>query len=58
MNFKDIPKTAFFIPNGHYEYTRIPFDLKNAFSIFERMMHKGLKGLKEQEIIALFILTI
>ncbi|XP_020294887.1 uncharacterized protein LOC109860298 [Pseudomyrmex gracilis] len=45
MNPKDISKTAFSISNGHYEYMRMPFGLKNASPTFQRMMNKGLKGL-------------
>jgi len=43
MNPKDIPKAAFSTPNDHYEYTRMPFDLKNALPTFQRM--KRLKEL-------------
>jgi len=45
MNPKDIPKTVFSIPNSHYEYTRIPFGLKNALPTFQKIMNKRLKGL-------------
>jgi len=47
MKPSDIPKIAFSISDGHYEYTRMPFDLKNAPPTFQRMMNKDLKELIE-----------
>lgn len=32
--------TAFVLPNGHYEYTRVPFGLTNAPRVFTRIMRK------------------
>lgn len=49
MNPKDQAKTAFSVPLGHYEYTRMPFGLKNAPATFQRLMNNvlvGLQGLK------------
>lgn len=38
MEEKSIPKTAFSVHNGHYEFIRLPFGLKNAPSDFARLM--------------------
>lgn len=49
MSPKDQAKTAFSVPLGHYEYTRMPFGLKNAPATFQRLMNNvlvGLQGLK------------
>lgn len=43
---KDQAKTAFSVPLGHYEYTRMPFGLKNAPATFQRMMNNVLTGLQ------------
>lgn len=39
----DIEKTAFSINNGKYEFTRLPFGLKNAPSIFQRALDDILR---------------
>ncbi|XP_063920701.1 uncharacterized protein LOC135135549 [Zophobas morio] len=43
---KDIEKTAFSTPNGHFEYLRMPFGLKNAPATFSRLMNAVLSGLQ------------
>ena len=40
---KDIQKTAFSVENGHYEFLRLPFGLKNAPSTFQRVMDNVLR---------------
>lgn len=37
---EDTHKTAFVTPQGHFEYTRVPFGLANAPSVFMRVMNK------------------
>lgn len=43
MNEKDIEKAAFSVNNGKYEFTRLSFGLKNAPSIFRRVMDDVLR---------------
>lgn len=45
---KDVTKTAFTVENGHYEYTRMPFGLKNAPATFQRIMDGVLKELQNK----------
>jgi hypothetical protein len=43
MDEDSIPLTAFSTPDGHYEYTRMPFGLKTAPATFQRMMNNVLR---------------
>ena len=45
MHQNSVEKTAFMTPFGHFEWTVLPFGLKNAPSEFCRMMHSVLGNL-------------
>ncbi|CAH2235236.1 jg10488 [Pararge aegeria aegeria] len=55
---EDTHKTAFVTPQGHYEYTRVPFGLANAASVFMRLINKIVESagktqhLSQNEILA------
>ena len=46
MNPADVPKTAFNVENGHYEFLRMPMGLKNSPSTFQRVMDNVLRDLQ------------
>jgi len=45
MNPSDVDKTAFSTKEGHWMYKRMPFGLKTAPAIFQKMMNNVLNGL-------------
>ena len=47
---KDSYKTAFSTPHGHYEFDRVPFDLKTALAAFQMLMDITLTGLIRTEL--------
>lgn len=46
MNPQDIPKTAFNVEHGHFEFLRMPMGLKNSPSTFQRVMDNVLRELQ------------
>lgn len=42
MNPDDVPKTAFNVEHGHFEFLRMPMGLKNSPSTFQRVMDNVL----------------
>jgi hypothetical protein len=45
MDPESIPKTAFVVPSGLYEFLRMPFGLTNAPASFQKAMNRVLAGL-------------
>lgn len=48
MAEEDIPKTAFNTDNGHYEFLRMPFGLRNSPATFQRCMDNILRGIQNE----------
>jgi hypothetical protein len=46
MSPASVEKTAFVTPDGHYEFMRLPFGLKNAPSHFSKIMFQALGDLQ------------
>ena len=49
LDEKDAARTAFSVPQGHFEFTRLAFGLSNAPRTFQRLMDLVLSGLQGSE---------
>jgi hypothetical protein len=49
MDPESIEKTAFSVPQGHFEFVRMPFGLKNSAASFNRLIRKVLGDLEDVE---------
>lgn len=45
--------TAFIVPDGQYEFLRVPFGLCNSLSVFQLFVNNVFKGLMRRKIINL-----
>lgn len=46
--------TAFITPDGHYKFLRVPFDLCNSATIFQRFINIVFKDLIQEKIVLAF----
>ena len=46
------PLTAFSTPSGHFEYLRLPFGLRNAPLIFQRLINEVFRGMLGKNVFA------
>jgi len=49
MHESDAQKTAFSTSHRHYQFNRMPFGLKNALTMFQRLMDQVLSELQEND---------
>lgn len=48
MKDNDIRKTSINSENGHFEFLRMSFGLKNALSTFKQVMDNDIRGLTNE----------